>query len=204
VATYRETLVNVGLVALLIPLTAGLAYPYFMYRMKKHIVEHSCFGQTRFKFNGDVKGFYRIYFVVFVLLAVPVITLMVSVGGSPGSLLHALSPLLFMFSYFLIFAYIETYQTNYILNHAALSTHRFASSLSLWSMFYIYLTNVFGAILSLGLLLPWSKVRLLKYKLDNLKLLPGVGLQEFVNDEQAEMSALGEEISDLFDIDIGL
>jgi len=119
VATYRETFVNVGLTALLVPLTLGLAFPYFIFRMKKHIVEHSCFGQTRFKFNGDAKGFYKVYLGAFGLILVPIVAGFMAIGMSVDSGFHAFIPIVSLFFYFLAYAYIETFQTNYILNHAA-------------------------------------------------------------------------------------
>ncbi|NVM23149.1 MAG: DUF898 domain-containing protein [Desulfobacterales bacterium] len=203
-ATYSKTFVNITLVSLLIPLTFGLAYPYVIYRMKKHVVEHSCFGTTPFKFNGDANGFYRIYVMVFAFFLAPLVAAAIAKDVFANPSTGAVVPFLILALYFLIFVYIRTYQTNYILSNTAINTHRFNSSLFLPPMIFIYATNIIATALSFGLFIPWAKTRLLKYRLENLEVIPGIGLEEFLNIKQEEMSAFGDEISDLFDIDIGL
>ena len=71
-------------------------------------------------------------------------------------------------------------------------------------MLWLYLSNVFAIIFSLGLLIPWAEIRMTRYRMDNLKLLASGDLAGFVAKEQQTMAATGEEISDFFDFDVGL
>ena len=57
---------------------------------------------------------------------------------------------------------------------------------------------------SFGLMVPWAKVRTVRYKMDKLQLLTVDNLDQFVQTERQQVSALGEEIGEVFDIDIGI
>jgi len=71
-------------------------------------------------------------------------------------------------------------------------------------MLWIYLSNLVVLILSLGLLTPWAQVRILKYQLDHTWVDLAADIDEVVAVESGPVSSVGEEIGDLFDIDIGL
>jgi uncharacterized membrane protein YjgN (DUF898 family) len=60
---------------------------------------------------------------------------------------------------------------------------------------------------SLGLLMPWATVRIVRYRFDRLKVMSDGSLDRIVAGEaDTGISATGEEIGDLFDfpIDIAL
>jgi uncharacterized membrane protein YjgN (DUF898 family) len=82
--------------------------------------------------------------------------------------------------------------------------HSLGSDWSLPVMLWIYLSNLVVLILSLGLLTPWAQVRILKYQLDHTWVDLAADIDEVVAVESGPVSSVGEEIGDLFDIDIGL
>ena len=71
-------------------------------------------------------------------------------------------------------------------------------------MLWIYLSNLVALILSLGLLAPWAQIRILKYQLQHTWIDLAADIDEIVAVQSAPVSSVGEEIGDLFDIDIGL
>ncbi len=78
------------------------------------------------------------------------------------------------------------------------------SEIPVWGMFWITVTNTVAILLSLGLLLPWATCRRLRYRFAYLTLVAGASLDNFVADTAAEVSALGDEIGDVFDVDVGM
>jgi uncharacterized membrane protein YjgN (DUF898 family) len=58
--------------------------------------------------------------------------------------------------------------------------------------------------LTLGLYIPWAVVRLTKYRVECVRLLPASDLQEFVAAEPEALGAVGEEAAAVFDFDIAL
>ena len=59
-------------------------------------------------------------------------------------------------------------------------------------------------VLTLGLFIPWAAVRLAKFQVDAMRLLPASDLQEFVAAEPETVGAVGEEAATVFDFDISL
>jgi uncharacterized membrane protein YjgN (DUF898 family) len=56
----------------------------------------------------------------------------------------------------------------------------------------------------LGLFIPWAMVRLAKFQLESVRLLPASDLQEFTAAEPESPGAVGEEAATIFDFDISL
>lgn len=73
---------------------------------------------------------------------------------------------------------------------------------SIFRFAFIQFTNLLMIILTLGLFSPWAAVRLHRYKVETLSLLSYENFDELVTPTMAETSALGEEIADVFDIDV--
>lgn len=73
---------------------------------------------------------------------------------------------------------------------------------SIFRFAFIQFTNYLLIGLTLGLFTPWAAVRLHRYKTETLSLLSYENFDEIVTPQMIEESALGEEIADVFDIDV--
>ena len=67
-------------------------------------------------------------------------------------------------------------------------------------------TSAVAVVLSLGLLTPWARVRLVRYRASVLSLVAPSGLDAFVQGAVPEegVGAIASEAADLFDFDLGL
>ena len=85
----------------------------------------------------------------------------------------------------------------------ALNLH---SNLKVKSLFWIHLTNLFLVIFTIGLAIPFIKVRLAKYRANSTSGTLTQDLEHYVSLQQQKQSALGEELGGTFDIqgDLGL
>ncbi len=70
--------------------------------------------------------------------------------------------------------------------------------------FWIYLTNAALLLVTLGLFMPFAKVRLARYKLESVTLLAAGSLDTFIAGESTKVDALGDAAVDWYDIDIAL
>ena len=78
------------------------------------------------------------------------------------------------------------------------------SNLSAVGLTGIYLTNLIGVVLTLGLFIPWAQIRLARYRLAAMEVEAQGSLEELVAGAAAPVpSATGEEISSLLDVDFG-
>jgi len=69
---------------------------------------------------------------------------------------------------------------------------------------WISVSNFVLVVVTLGLFVPWAMVRLAKFQLESVRLLPASDLQEFVAAEPETLGAVGEEAATAFDFDISL
>ena len=80
----------------------------------------------------------------------------------------------------------------------------FQSTLSAVRMIWIYLSNAIAIVFSLGLLIPWASVRTVRYRLSNLVVYSSGDLDTFVASEQEKVEAVGEEVAEFLDFDLGI
>jgi len=100
--------------------------------------------------------------------------------------------------------YTQARNLNEVFNRTSLGGHRLHSTLSAYSLMYIYLTNILGILFTLGLYTPWAQIRLARYRLQAIELEVAGSLDEFVASAGAATpAATGEEITELFDVDFG-
>ena len=210
---YKEAaLVYIGL-TLLIPFTLGLIIPYMVFRQRQFLVDNSHYGQTPFHFVATGGAFYKLAFKALGLFILMIIVISISGGVvgavmkvSPGADKNAFQLIIMlpmMLMYFFIFAYWQTRLTNLVWSNIRLEQHEFRSDLKVSYMLWLYFSNTIAMLCSLGLLIPWARVRTTRYRLSRMSFIPGGNLNAFLATKQQEENAIGEEIGDIMDIDIG-
>jgi uncharacterized membrane protein YjgN (DUF898 family) len=175
-------------------LTLGLLFPYAIYRQKRFLVANSRYGTMPFEPGFEARGFYAIY-----LAAVGMV-----VAGILLALIPVVGPLFPVVAYLLAFAYVSAKSSNLIYNHSALAAHGFDSRLVFTRLAFLYFTNALLILFTLGLGIPWAKVRIARYRAECLTLRAQGPLDSFVAAEDRRVGALGEEIGEAFDVDVGL
>jgi uncharacterized membrane protein YjgN (DUF898 family) len=99
--------------------------------------------------------------------------------------------------------YLHTQITNGMYNHATIGPHCFRSTLSAARLFWIHATSSLAIIASVGLAIPWAKIRLARYRASCLRVI-GPSEFEHLAAEAGEERAIGAEIGEAFGVDIGL
>ena len=130
-----------------------------------------------------------------------------AMSESFGMLIFVIGPLYlgFILVSFFVLAYSYTRQRSYILDNSVLDEKiTFASTLKAWPFAWVMVSNFIVVILSLGLALPWAKVRMTRMILENTQVDTSIGFDAYVTQQQKEQSSLGEQIGDAFDVDVGV
>lgn len=189
---YNQTSQFLILPVVLVPITLGLLYPYYVFRKRQFILEHSAFGSTPFSFDARPGAFYLAYFKAFLLFLVflvgSVITL--GIGALPFYILFA--------------AYRDAAVGQLHWKHTCLGALRFDCSWKTRDLFKLHLLNSLAIILTLGLMVPWAAIRTARYQLQGLSLRPASGIDGFVATELEQVSATGDEAGELLGFDFGL
>jgi uncharacterized membrane protein YjgN (DUF898 family) len=194
--------------------TLYLLAPFTHQRIKAYQHNNSRFGQSNFSFNAGAGSFYLVYF--FALMQFLLIIALFGFGAYhmlKGTTAHmpreavigivmAVYLLLILASLLVVPYFISRIQ-NLIWNHTQLGAHRFNSSLTVHGLAWIIISNFFLIILTLGLFKPFADIRLARYRIEHLTLLPAGSIDDFVASEQQQISAAGTETAGIFDVDIG-
>ena len=64
--------------------------------------------------------------------------------------------------------------------------------------------NWLAILCTLGLFIPWARVRVARFRAEHLALEVEGSLEEFVAGEASAAMALGDEAAEMFDLDVGL
>ena len=194
--------------------TLYLLAPFTHQRIKTYQVSNSRFGQSAFNFSAGAGSFYAIYGVallIFLLLA----TL---IGGGTYFLLRdsftdmpqeaiiglvAIAYVMLIIVSLLIVPYFMARIQNLVWNNTTLGEHRFSSDMTVLGMAWIIFSNFFLIIVTLGLFKPFADIRLARYRIEHLCLLPASNIEEFIASEAQQVGATGTETAEIFDVDIG-
>lgn len=201
----------------------GLLSPFVQQRIKAYLHNNSAFGTSPFSFSAGPGAFYLLYLKLLGMFIVPLILFGVlaaafNVFGGMGDLAGArkdpaqiqkmmmpmiIATLIFYLTLFLVIGpWFAARMQNLVWNHTALGPHSFASRARARDLLLIYVTNFIGIILTLGLFKPFADIRLAKYRLTHMALQAEGNLDDFFAHEQQSVTALGEETTDIFDVDI--
>jgi uncharacterized membrane protein YjgN (DUF898 family) len=212
-ATPRETVgVYIGM-PLVVLLTAGLAYPWFMARQKSFVVSRHALGESRFACEAPAKSFFAAYLIAGLLALV----LLAPIGFLMAYALSRLElpeayawaaiyvPIALMYVvYALVYAFLQARTANLVWNAAYGPGVRFGSTLSWGRLARLYVGNVIAAAATAGLLIPWAVVRTLRYRLENFSVAVDGDPEFEANPALERVGATGQEFGDIFNIDFGL
>lgn len=214
----RRPSLGVILLAVAVTLVAlGATVPLAHYCLKRFQHENADFGQTAFYFQAKPVEFFRIYgraAGLFLLGAIPAAIFGYLTSGIFGYLMKTAFGWLFAMlyglastyaSYLFVRPFLESRIQNLVWNHTELGPHRFESKASARRLLWIHASNLALIMLTLGLYKPFAVVRIAKYRVESMTLLPDGGLEDFHADPEADnVGATGQEAGEFFDIDIAL
>lgn len=191
--------------------TCGMGYPYAQWRLTDFVVQRHLYGDERFTWSTKSHEYFAI-FLMAMLVSVPVyavaVGLMVGMTVLEGSESEAaLLPLGLFYAGSLVPAgYVRAKMANALYSGVSIGPHRLVSDQRPWDVIKLYVTNALAIIGSLGLLVPWAKVRLARYRAEHLKLVAVGPLRAGSYDLAGHASAVGDAAQDLgdFDLDVGL
>jgi Bacterial protein of unknown function (DUF898) len=98
--------------------------------------------------------------------------------------------------------YIQARIGNLVWNNTKLDQLSFKSTLRARDFIWLYFTNIIAIMLTFGLATPWAQIRMARYRASKLSVVGDVDLDKFVGDKKADIKATGEEIADMFDVDL--
>ncbi|WP_244895105.1 YjgN family protein [Neisseria dumasiana] len=197
--------------ALVTLLSFGLLYPVALYWFKSYQINHLYIGNLRFNLKTGVGGFYGAVLKPLLLILALIVVIGIILTGMGYASQEAILSLLYvalMVPYLFILGFLVPLTQGYLFRatwqNVSVGNSRITTSLNPYKYAWIKLTNYIATIFTLGLLLPWGAVRLYRYQAQSLQVELHDHPQDLMNMAQDDTHAIGEEIADVFDIDISL
>lgn len=183
----------------------GFLAPLIHQQTVRFTVSNHRYGKSCLSFRGLAGPFYLVYFMaLLMMIGIMVLIFPMLLTGSVDEAPDVLPIVVLYLAFLLPTAFIKASVANLTFNNTHLEKHRFASQQAVMPLLFIYVINLVGIFVSLGLLVPWAKVRLARYRATCLTLLPDGGLEVLVDKEREEQSAIGEAAADFGDFDFGI
>lgn len=200
-----------------------LLAPLTHQNIKKYQHRNSWFGNTRFSFSAGPGKFYVMYLkllgMILLGLVVPITLAIVFRNelasfaalahvqpGQKKSFFIGLAAIAFILFYLLLLVLIGPWfaarSQNLVWNHTKLGDHQFVSRVQARKLLWIFLTNLLGTIFTLGLFKPFADIRMVRYRIESMGVVPHGDIEQILAVPEGEVTATGEGAADMFDIDI--
>ena len=205
-------LLGLALVALVV-----CTIPFGHYLLKRFQHNNAYFGQTPVFFDATPGEFVKIYakavgFLLLGSISAAIFALITHrifqyfQSTAFGWLFTLLYGVVSAYAFYLfVTPFLQSRIQNLVWKHTELAGHRFVSKVNARRLLWIHTSNLLFITLTFGLYKPFGLIRVMKYRLESLTLVPDGSLEEFMCDHAGDNTgALGQETGDLFDIEIAL
>jgi uncharacterized membrane protein YjgN (DUF898 family) len=210
-----------ALAAGLVYLVLIAGYPYAMARVRRLTVAHSSWGRCRFTSGLSTGKVYAIYGIA-ALLGLIGLALMAAVGiaaffiaklfpfPDPGPEASAIASgagafVLYVVLVVTLMSYTRSRIGNLVFNTARLGEiARFKSTVSARRLARLYGGNLFAILFSAGLLIPWAVIRVARYRIESLAVIPDFPIDVVAAAVAGRPAAVGEELGEVFGFDLAL
>jgi uncharacterized membrane protein YjgN (DUF898 family) len=198
-------------------ITLGIMMPHAFFKQKEFFFSNVAFGNIRSVFSARIGYFYKVYLIAGAIGIGLMVLMMACISGltvatldtEQVEVLSVILPFFILALYagmFLCFQFVSVLITNHCWNHTSFPGHlHFNSRINPWKLIWIQLSNAIISLFSLGLLLPWAKVRVYRYRVSCLHAHARSDLSEVAAGIQnSDDGAMGDMAADQFDFEIGL
>ncbi len=212
-----------ALVYILYPILAVLSLfltmPFASRAINRFTINNHTLGETPFMYDGKISAFYKAFFAallwavsIFVggllVMGISLQTFEILIQNPDDPVFSLILGSLYLLFFAAVLPATSIYHAiirNHLYNNTILGdNHRFHSNVTPMQILFIAFTNMIAIVLTLGLLLPWAKVRMARYMANSTKLLPDGDLDDFVGEIEENTGALGDAYSDIEGLDLGL
>ena len=207
--TYWKTMWFLVISPLVGLLTLGLLTPLISRYYYSYFASSHSYGTTSFSSTPKIGQFYFAFLIGVIIPSIVIgcvaFTILAITTGSFGA--SSFLVMLLMF-YAFLFSAVFIYPVlcrNLMMKSLTLgSTLTFDSKINPFKFIWISISNLFLTLLTLGLLLPWAKVRMYKY-LSAMTFVTAIGdINEFIDEINSTRSSLGEAVSDLEGVEVAI
>lgn len=186
----------------------ALLAPFAWRLFKSYQFDNTQFGEMAFTWHASMLDVYKAVLIpigIAILISIGGVV-MAGLGGVIGSDFGVVVVLAVIGMYLMVLLILPLIQAclhKVVWGNLTIGKSEFVlNEFSIFRFAFIQFTNFLLIGLTLGLFTPWAVVRLHRYKTETLSLVSYDNFDELITPQMIEESALGEEMADVFDIDV--
>lgn len=208
------------LVFVLLPImsvfTLYLALPWVLKKIDEFIYSNISYGDKTMQAELDTGDYYAASFGAFFIGLALFLVAIFGFGASTAALSSAepsdkftFSTIMFMVAYVFVILLSSSFYAARIRNHIFNTMQlphvaSFESDLSFSTLVWLRVSNFLLLIATLGFAMPWIKIRTARVYAQATKVNVLPGIANITGQSSQSSSAVGEEVANLFDMDVGL
>jgi uncharacterized membrane protein YjgN (DUF898 family) len=205
---WREVMLLALLRLVAVPLSLGLLHPYSAWRSRRFLIGQRHYGTTPFVFTARPGQYLRLHLRGLALLVLAGSALLLAgatvfliikelLDGARPPLVLGLGlglGLILTVSFVLVWlSYLEAGAARLTWHHTTLGPLWIRCGWRWRELLVLRLTNTLAVLFSLGLLIPWARMRGLRYRLEGMAVGPAEALDGFMAREGDAAGAFGDE-----------
>jgi len=203
--TYWETFWFLVIAPMLGVLTLGLLTPLVSKSYYSYFARSHSYGTTRFTCQPTIGTFY----FAFLVTVIPTILLVCVILGSAAfamttGFVQITLTAFYAFIFSIIFIYPILCRNLMVKALSLAEIVSFDSTISPIKFIWIALSNWVLTIISIGLLMPWAKIRMYRYLSDCTLIKMNGNVEQFIDEAKASQSSLGEAVADFEGIEVSI
>ena len=184
-----------------------LLLPYFDFINVRFLSRNVRLGTAPFIFKAHAGDYYKIYgfalAAMLLLISLWIIEISFSVFHNLG--IRWILIMISILAFPACWAYFKAKRYNLMMNKVVIDhKHSFIASTKFLAVLWIIITNSIMISITMGLMGPWAKIRTARYFLESTLLQISGDVNDFMAHQNEQANAMGEEIADVFDIDVGI
>ncbi len=212
------------LIYIWVPLTLGIIIPYIYFKQKEYIINNIYFGTLPVKYKGQASTFYIAFIAatIIALLSAGAVLGIAAAFGFSGflellkkniantasidvTLIAAISVIyvLLIISFFIGSAFYKIFILNNVISGIYCGQSQLSCSMDYVKYISIFLTNAFAILFSLGLAIPWARIRYNKYFYSSISISLQNNLDDITSMDEKDIKSFAEELGGFLDLDIG-
>ena len=203
---------------LLLIFSLFLTFPFLSRALARYRIGRHRLGEHRFAFDTEIEPFYAAFYFTSIWPILGFALVLTSeeaqgiifafqtgglIDGSTTLALIAVAAVWFV-TVFPLGTIYAAFTRNAIYAGTSLEGgHRFESTISPTRLVWIEISNAVAIVVSLGMLLPWARIRVARYLCAHTWVKPAGSLDAFVGEAERRQSAIGDAYIDIDGIDVG-
>lgn len=181
--------------------------PYVWQRKNKFFVKNSFYGTEPFEFSAEPRDYLPLLGVIILTVIALAIAAWVLITSTDNISNIVIVTLFYVFSAIIIRAYFKVHTHNVMYNNTIIKQHSLSGNYEFASYLKLLLTNTLGILLTVGLFIPWAKMRTAHYHAEHTQFIAMSEINDFIADEGHRVNSLAEGLTDanhVFDAGVGI